>query len=164
MPALQLYKTQRMAHLAWIENRGVSSWSASQKLKSSMPMWHWGKHHLYLKQNKNCWRTCYAGEYMVYVILPRSLMHRLFYCWTAATKVKAAQGLHLLTQLLKDLKEIRRKTSVQHDSLYSSSTDFSFPLQDMHRVWYCPWLVSMNVPSYPGGKWKSPIMLLFHLN
>lgn len=109
-----------MACLARIENREVSSWSASQKLKSSTPMWHWRKHYLCLKQKKNCWRTFYAGENTVYVILSRSLMRRLFFCWTATTKVKAAQGLQLLMQLLKDFEEIWRKTSVQHDSLYCS--------------------------------------------
>lgn len=73
-------KNRAWARLPWTDNRDISSRSASQKLKSSMPMWHWRKHYLCLKQKKNCWRTFYAGENMVYVILPRSLTHRLFYC------------------------------------------------------------------------------------
>lgn len=40
----------------------------------------------------------YAGENEVYAILPRTLMHRLFYYSTAVTEVKVAQGIQVLMQ------------------------------------------------------------------
>lgn len=79
-------------------------------------------------RKKNCWGPFYSGENMVYVILPRPLMHRPCYCWTAATKVKAAQGLLLLTQLPKDFKEIWRKIRVEHDTLHCSLLFYKFLL------------------------------------
>lgn len=85
---------------------------------------------------------------MFYVILSRSLMHRLFYYSTAAVEVKVVQGFQLLMQLLKDLKnyEEEHQYNVTVCTICCSpSTDFS-SLLDMHSMWHCPWQVSMDVP------------------
>lgn len=118
------------------------------------------------KAKKKYWRIFYAGENMFYVILSRSLMHRLFYYSTAAVEVKVVQGFQLLMQLLKDFKELRRRASVQCDCLYHLLLPFYWFLLPFGYAQH----VALSLTGFHGcaliswREMKEPYHTAFHLN